>query len=135
MSTVLANTSFKINKTGVKVDVIQAVGTPTTGDDDIAIWFGANVPLDNRQSNVGNVESIRRYIKSKWDNVTPIGTAMIFHMDFNGTYEDVEVNGTPTADQIRIEVGDTVYTKQNSSQFIEGVNTLVDAYLEASTGN
>jgi hypothetical protein len=135
MSTVAANTSFKINKTGVITDVIQAVGDPSTGDDDISIWFGSTVPLNTRQSNHGNVTSIRRFIKSQWDDVAAIGTAMIFHMDFNGTYENVEVNGTPGADQIRIEVGDTVYTKQNSGQFIEGVNTLLDAYLEASTGN
>jgi hypothetical protein len=135
MSTIVANTSFKVVKDGIKTDVVEAVGNPTTGDDDISIWFAANVPLDTRQSNNGNVKSIRRYIKSKWDDVAPIGTAMIFHMDFNGTYEDVEVNGTPTSDQIRIEVGDNIYTQQNSSQFIEGVNTLIDAYLEASTGN
>lgn len=135
MSTIAANTSFKVDKNGVKADVIEFVGNPTTGDDDISIWFAADVPITTRQSNIGNVLSIRRFIKSQWDDITAIGTAMIFHMDFNGTYEDVEVNGTPTADQIRVEVGDNVYTKQNSGQFIEGVNTLIDAYLEASTGN
>ena len=135
MSTIVANTSFKVVRDGVKTQVQEIVGNPTTLDDEIAIWFAADVPLENRQSNVGNVLSIRRYIKSKWDDIVATGSTMIFHMDFNGTYEDVEVNGTPTADQIRIEVGNDIYSQQNSSQFIEGINTLLDAYREASTGN
>ena len=60
---------------------------------------------------------------------------MIFHVNQNGTNQDVEVNGTPTSDQIRIEVGDTVYTEQNSNWLITGVEYLLDYYLEASTGN
>ena len=60
---------------------------------------------------------------------------MIFHVDQGGTEEDVEVNGTPTADQIRVEVGDTIYVNQNSNHFLVGIEQLIQFYLEASTGN
>ncbi len=135
MSTIESNTSFKIPADGDKLDVTIAVGTPTTGDNDISLWFADSVTLDDRQTNVGTAKALGRYIKANWDYITATGSAMIFHVDQGGTEEDVEVNGTPTAGQIRIEVGDTIYTKQNSNHLSVGIEQLIQVYLESSTGN
>jgi hypothetical protein len=132
---IVANTSFKIPANGVALDITEAVGTPTTGVDEMALWLASTVSLVNRQSNYGTTVVLLNYIKNNWAYIAATGGVMIFHVDQGGTNQDVEVNGTPTADQIRIEVGDTVYTSQNSNHLTTGMDYLLDYYLEASKGN
>ncbi len=135
MATIVANTSFKIPADGDKLDIITIVGNPLTDDDDVAIWLAASVTLEERQTNVGTMRVLARFIKANWSSIPAIGTAMIFHVDQGGTEEDVEVNDTPLAGQIRVEVGDTIYVNQNSNHFLVGMEQLIQFYLEASTGN
>jgi hypothetical protein len=135
MATVAADTSFKIPANGVALDITEAIGTPATGISDISLWLGSAVSLVNRQSNYGTSLLLMNYIKNNWAYIAASGGVMVFHVDQNGTNQDVEVNGTPGTDQIRIELGDTVYTEQNSNWLTTGVDYLLDYYLEASKGN
>jgi hypothetical protein len=135
MGTVSADASFKIPANGVALDITEATGTPSTGVLDMSLWLGSTVSLVNRQTNYGTATLLLNYIKNNWAFITATGGVMIFHVDQGGTNQDVEVNGTPGTDQIRIEVGDTVYTEQNSNWLITGVDYLLDYYLEASKGN
>jgi hypothetical protein len=135
MATIAANTSFKIPANGVSLDITEAVGTPTTGASEISVWLASSVSLTNRQSNYGTIKLLMNYIKNNWASIAATGGVMIFHVDQGGTNQDVEVNGTPGVDQIRIELGDTVYTEQNSNWLTTGIEYLLDYYLEASNGN
>ena len=127
------NISFKMAPL-IAGPVVQTVGDPLTDTDEVAIWFAASVLPAKRQSNVGVIRNIQRFIH---DNFTVLGAAApdIVHATsiFGSTGNDCEINGVPAVDQINIEIGNDL--AGNSHMIDVSITKLLQAYLEASTGN
>lgn len=128
------NTSFKIDTEADKIDIVEVIGNPTTGATDVSIWLADAVIVALRQTNVGTMKVLKRYALNHLNELPATGPT-ILHAIAGGTETDVGVDGVPTSDQIRLEIGADIITGQNSGKLTESTDQLIDAFLEASTGN
>lgn len=128
------NSSFAIDKNQDKKDIVVFTGAPTIGADGIAIWFAATVDLKKRQTNIGTVRVLRRYALANLSTLPATGPT-ILHVDAGGTYNQVQVDGVPTSDQIRLHIGANVINCKHTGIINESVDQLMSRYLEDSSSN
>jgi len=129
-----ANSSIKLGTEQDKKEATIASGAPGTGADEVAIWAAASVDISRRQSVVGTFRSLHRYAQNNLGSLPATGPT-ILHVDVGGGNGQIEVDGTPTASQCRLEIGADIITNQESGRLAETFKQLEQVWLEASTGN
>ena len=127
-----ANQSFKLAIGGTIP--AQATGDPTTGAGDVSLWLPGAVDISRRQSVVGTIRVLKRYIMNNLSTIAATGPTVVW-APAGASLPGVTVGGSPTTADIRIELGATAITAQASHVIDETVEELIDAFLEASTGN
>jgi hypothetical protein len=133
MSNIAANTRIKLGASVPKKDAV--VDTPGTaaGADEVAIWAAVSVPENKTQTVVGGFHMLFAYCKSNMPAIAAaVTTPTVVHMPWNGNISDIEIDGTPTAEEIRIEIGQTIGSGQKSHFFKRTFDRLIERWLEES---
>tara|TARA_R110002020_G_scaffold170207_2_gene359570 strand:- start:4798 stop:5193 length:396 start_codon:yes stop_codon:yes gene_type:complete len=129
--TIAANTSIKLNIHAPKKDAVVGTVDPLTGADEVAIWAAANVNPNLTQSIVGTFRVLRRYALTNLDNLTAGAPTLLF-VPFGGTEAQVQVTGSPTADDCLLEIGDNIVNKGQSHFLDRTYKRLEERWLEES---
>ena len=130
-----ANSSITLNKHTPKKDatVNNGTGAPTTGTDDVSIWAAANIDPYLGQQLVGDFTKLHRWAQSTMVSLT--GTPAIVHMPLGGSDADIELNGTPTADELRLEIGAGIHGPDQSHFLDRTFKRLIERWLEETKDN
>lgn len=127
------NTRIKLGASEPKKDAV--VDTPGTaaGANEIAIWAAAECPENKTQTLVGGFHMLFAYAKSHMPAIAAtVTTPTIIHMPYNGNISEIEIDGTPAADEIRIEIGQTIGSGSKSHFFKRTFDRLIERWLEES---
>jgi len=129
-----ADSYFLLNINAGAKDVRQATGNWSGSfvEGDIGLKCGANIPLGNRQSVVGTVNVMKRYIMENLPAIRTAGSGAI-SCPVGGSYNDVVLTAN-TADLITIGLSGSA--RNGGTLFItETIGQLIDVWSQASTGN
>ena len=129
-----ADSYFLLNINAGAKDVRQATGnwSGSFAEGDIGLKCGANIPLGNRQSVVGTVNVMKRYIMENLPAIRTAGSGAI-SCPVGGSYNDVVLTAN-TADLITIGLSGSA--RNGGTLFItETIGQLIDVWSQASTGN
>ena len=111
--------------------VVAAPGT-AAANDEVAIWAGANINPALTQSIVGGFHQLFNYAKSNMPAIAAGNTPVVVHMVLGAGDSDIEIDGTPTADEIRLEIGPDVAAGSKSHFLHRTFLRLVERWLEES---
>lgn len=116
---IASNTRIKLGASKPKkAAVVDTPGTPPAdSSDEIAIWAASSVPTNIPQSIIGQFTNLFDYAKSNMKAIRAAGAAnapVVVHMPYNGNESEIEIGGTPTATEIRLEIGSLIYNGDRS---------------------
>jgi len=127
------NTRIKLGVSSPKKDaVVDAPGT-AAGTGEIAIWAAADVDETRTQPIIGDFWKLFRYAKSNMRLIdASVATPVVVHMLANDSDAGIEIDGTPTAGELRLEIG--AFTASGSkSHFLDRTfKRLLERWLEES---
>jgi hypothetical protein len=124
------NTSIKLNIHDPKKDAIVGTAGPGTTGSDVSIWAGNNIDPQLTQSIVGGFRQLLRFAKENLHDLS--GTPAVVHMPIGGGVPDMDVNGTPTAQELRLHIGAEAYTGGRSHFLDRTFKSLLERWLEES---
>ncbi len=127
------NTRIKLGASEPKKDAV--VDTPGTaaGANEIAIHAAAACPEEFTQTLVGTWHVLFAFCKGNMPAIAATSTTpTVIHMPFNGNISDIEIDGTPGTDELRIEIGQTIGSGQRSHFFKRTFDRLIERWLEES---
>jgi hypothetical protein len=126
-------TEIKLGASSPKKDaVVDAPGTAAAAGE-VAIWAAADVPENLPQQVVGDFHKLFRYAKSNMPAIdASVATPVVVHMPYGGADNDIEIDGTPTAGEVRLEIGQDIATGQKSHFLNRTFNRLIERWLEES---
>ena len=127
------NTRIRLGVSAPKKDaVVDQPGIPPTGVQ-IAIWAAASVPENLTQQVVGDFHKLFRYAKSNMPAIAAsIADPVVVHMPTGGNDSEIEIDGVPTADEVRLEIG-TETALNSESHFLDRTfKRLIERWLEES---
>lgn len=122
------NSSITLGASEPKKDAVVAVGVPTVAAGDVAIWAAADVPENLPQTTIGAFHALFRYAKTNIKDLT--GTPAIVHMPFDGLASEIELNGTPTTDEVRLHIGADIHGGDKSHFMHRTFIRLIERWLE-----
>ncbi len=127
------NTRIRLGVSKPKKDAVVAQpGTPATAGE-IAIWAAAGVDENLTQSNIGDFWKLFRAAKSNMPIIAAsINDPVIVHMPSGGGDNDVVLDGTPTSDDLRLEIGSEVAAGSKSHFLDRTFKRLLERWLEES---
>lgn len=120
-----ANSYIKLDVHSPKKDFVTAVGVPTTAATEVCIRLGTNIPIQLRESVVGQIQSLKDYVRS----VLKDGPTSL-QIPYNGSESEIEIDGTHTVDDISIVLGATVRDNQQSHFITRTLDRLIEVFLE-----
>jgi hypothetical protein len=128
-----ANTRITLSASSPKTKaVIGDVGTAPVGDE-VSIWAALNVDLSNGQAVVGAFQDLLDYAKSNMPAIAAAGdgsTAVQLHKRVAFGDRDIDIDGIPTAEEVRLDIGPDVYSGQKSHLLNRTVARLIELWLE-----
>ena len=128
-----SNISVTLDAHSPKKDATVATdGGHTTGATDVTLWAASGVEVGNEQQVIGCFEKLKRYALTELKNATPSAGPTIVHMPLYAGDPEIEIDGTPQADECRIEIGATLVDKQQSHFIVRTIDRLIEVMLEAS---
>lgn len=130
-----ANSSFKIDIAGTKKSVVQGIGNPTVGATEMGIWLGSAVSLYARQSIVGTLKVLHRYLINNLRSLSGEVSTLTLSCGVGGTLPNVAKGGIPGTSDIQLIVGLNFLTQARSGFITESFAQLLASVIEASTGN
>jgi len=133
MSSLLANTRIKLGASSPKKDAVVAQPGTAAGANEVAIWAAADCPENLTQTLVGGFQELFDHAKSNMPAIAAsVATPTVVHMPYNGSISDIEIDGTPTAGEIRLEIGQTIGSGQRSHFLNRTFKRLIERLLEES---
>ena len=128
-----ANVSIVLDAHSPKKDATYATdGGHATGANDVTIWAASGVEVGNPQQVVGCFMKLRRYALTELKNMQPSAGPTIVHMPLYAGDSEIEIDGTPTAEECRIEIGATLVDRSQSHFINRTFDRLIEVLLEAS---
>jgi hypothetical protein len=133
MMPILANTRIKLGANKPKKDaVVDQPGTAAVLNE-VGIWAATDVPENLTQSVVGDFEKLFRYAKSNMPAIAAsVNDPVVIHMPTGGGDPDIEIDGVPTADEVRLEIGATIAGGEKSHFLKRTFDRLIERWLEES---
>jgi len=131
---ILANTSIRLNVHLPKKDaVVDAPGTPATANE-LRLWAAASIPPNKTQSIVGAYWKLFRWAKSNMPAIeASIADPVVIHMSMlRDSDAGIEIDGTPTADDVRLEIGTAIAATSKSHFLDRTFKRIVERWLEES---
>jgi hypothetical protein len=128
------NTSIALDRNADAKDAVFATGAPVMTADNTAIWNLTAVNLGLRQSVVGTIKVLKRYMLNNLGVFVGQGQIQIW-VPFGGTEGDVVVGVPAATDSVSLVVGSYLIDEGRSNEIDESVKQLIDVWLEATTGN
>jgi hypothetical protein len=119
-----------MNIYGQKADAIVGTAGPGTTGSDVSIWAANNINPQQTQSIVGGFRQLLRFAKSNLHNLS--GTPAVVHMPIGGGIGDIEINGTPSAEELRLHIGAIAYAGGRSHYLDRTFKCLLERWLEES---
>jgi hypothetical protein len=133
MKTPLApNVSFTVGAFQTSNDVVQTVAGYPGGPTDVGVWNAAQIDPKFRQSIVGTIDVLYRYVMDRFGLLEVVGDFTMVRAELGETEANVQVNGTAAADEVRLYIGADV---TDTLAFTNAVTILRESFLEASMGN
>ena len=131
--TIPVNTSIKLDIHKPKKDAVVDQPGTAAGASEIRIWAAGTVPPALTQSIIGDFEKLFRMAKSKMPLVAvDANDPVIIWMPLGGSDNDIAIDGNPTSDTIRLEIGSDT-AKGERSHFLNRTFTrLTERWLEES---
>lgn len=131
--TIANNTRIKLGVSKPKKDAVVAAPGTAAGADEIAIWAASTVPENLTEQVVGDYWKLFRYAKSNMPAIlASVATPVVVHMPSGGSDPDIEIDGTPTSDEVRLEIGADVAGGSKSHFLDRTFKRLVERWLEES---
>jgi hypothetical protein len=99
----------------------------------VAIYAGASVDVGLPQSVIGSFLDLAAYAKGNMPAIAAagsLGAPVTVHMTVGAGDTDIEINGTPTASEVRLEIGSLVYLGQKSHFLNRTVQRLIERWME-----
>ncbi len=127
------NTRIKLGASVPKKDAV--VDTPGTaaGADEVAIHASTACPENLTQTLVGGWHMLFAFAKSNMPAIAAtVTTPTVIHMPFDGNISEIEIDGTPGTNEIRIEIGQTIGSGQKSHFFKRTFDRVIERWLEES---
>lgn len=133
MKMIANNTSIKLGVSKPKKDaVVESPGTPAAASE-LRIWAAAGVDEALTQSIVGDYWKLYRYAKSNMPAIAAsVADPVIVHMPAGGGDSDISLDGSPTTDEVRLEIGSETATPSKSHFLERTFKRLVERWLEES---
>ena len=127
------NTSIKLGVSKPKKDaVVESPGTAAAASE-LRIWAAAGVDEALTQSIAGDFWKLFRYAKSNMPAIeASVATPVVVHMPAGGGDPDIEIDGVPTTDELRLEIGQDTATGSKSHFMDRTFKRLVERWLEES---
>ena len=131
---VSSNISIKLNVHSPKKDAefYTDGGHAPTGADEVTIWAAAGVEVGLPQHLWGTFMSLHAYIQSHLNQAAPSAGPTIVHGVLGCSDSEIEVDGIPTSDQCRIEIGANIVNKGQSHFLDRTFKRLIERGLEES---
>lgn len=127
------NTSIVLGVSKPKKDAVVAQPGLAATASEIRIWAAADVDEAKTQSVVGDFWKLFRYAKSNMPAIqASIADPVIVHMPSGGSDVQIEIDGTPTAGEVRLEIGTDVAGGSKSHFLDRTFKRLVERWLEES---
>lgn len=127
--TIAANTSIKLDAHSPKKDAVVGTADPGTGADEVAIWAAANINPELCQSIIGTFHNLHVWAQSNLNQLTP-GTPTIIHGPLGCADSEIQVGGSPTSDECRLEIGDNIVGNGQSHFLDRTFKRLIERWLE-----
>ena len=132
---VVNNTSIKLDVHAPKKDAVVAAPGTAAGPDEFRLWAAAGVEEARTQSIIGDFWKLFRWAKSNMPALAAsVATPRVVHMPAGGSDGDIELDGTPTADEVRLEIGANVAGPQKSHFLNRTFRRILERWLEESAG-
>jgi hypothetical protein len=127
------NTRIKLGASSPKKDaVVAAPGTPAAAGE-VALWAAAGVDENLTESIMGTFETLYNYAKSNMTAIeASVATPVVLHVDLGGSQAQVEIDGTPTSDEVRLEIGQDIASGQRSHFLNRTYTRIRERWLEES---
>lgn len=127
------NTRIKLGVSKPKKDAVVAAPGTAAAAGEIAVWAAADVDEAKTQSIVGDFWKLFRYAKSNMPAIeASVATPVIVHMPAGGGDPSIEIDGTPTAGEVRLEIGQDTATGSKSHFLDRTFKRLIERWLEES---
>lgn len=129
-----SNISIKLDAHSPKKAAVVATDgshAPTEANS-VTIWAASGVEVGNPQQVHGCFTKLLRYALSHLNEMQPSAGPTIVHMPLYGSDADIEIDGTPTAEECRIEIGATLVDKEQSHFIDRTVKRLLEVMLEGA---
>jgi hypothetical protein len=127
------NTRIKLGVSKPKKSAVVAQPGTAAAASEIALWAAAGVDEALTQSIVGDFKKLLRWAKSNMNAIeASVATPVIVHMTSGGGDGDIELDGTPTTGQVRLEIGADI-AGGSKSHFLDRTHKrLIERWLEES---
>ena len=133
MKMIAANTRIKLGVSKPKKDAIVAAPGTAAAASEVAIWAGSLIDPNQTQSIIGGFYQLFNYAKSNMPAIeASSATPVIVHMVLGAGDSDIEIDGTPTATEIRLEIGQDTATGSKSHFLHRTFIRLLERWLEES---
>ena len=133
MKMIAANTRIKLGVSKPKKDAVVAAPGTAAAASEVAIWAGSLIDPNQTQSIIGGFYQLFNYAKSNMPAIeASVATPVIVHMVLGAGDSDIEIDGTPTATEIRLEIGQDTATGSKSHFLHRTFIRLLERWLEES---
>ena len=127
------NTRIKLGTSSPKKSAVVASPGTAAAAGEIAIWAAADVIETRTQPLIGDFWKLFRYAKSNMPAIeASVATPVVVHMPVNTGDSQIEIDGTPTAGEIRLEIGQGTATGSRSHFLDRTFKRLLERWLEES---
>ena len=127
---ILNNTSIVLGFEQAKKDAVVDQPGIAAAAGEMRIWAAAGVDETKTQSNIGDFHKLFRFALSDLSQVGTSADPTIYHMISGGSDADIERDGTPTAAQLRLEIGATLIDLEQSHFIDRTFKRLIERWLE-----
>jgi hypothetical protein len=126
------NTSIVLNIHEPKKSAVVAQPGLAADVNEVRIWAAADVNEEHTQNIVGALHQLHNMAQTILKDLSGVADPDILHMIIGGGDNDIVINGTPTAAQVRLEIG-TYTGAGDRSHFLDRTfKRLIERWLEES---
>ena len=127
------NTSIALGASSPKKDAVVASPGIAAAAGEVRIWAASGCPENKTQFLVGQWQKMFDTIKGNMNVIeASVATPVIVSMPFDGEISEMVVDGTPTADDLRIEIGQDISAGAKSHFLKRTFDRLIERWLEES---
>ena len=127
------DTRIKLGASEPKKDAVVASPGTAAGANEVAIHAASAVPQDLTQTLKGQWTKMYDFCKSSMPLIAAsVATPTVIHMPYDGNISEIEIDGIPGTNELRIEIGQTIGSGQRSHFFKRTFDRLIERWLEES---